>query len=58
MFNAYLFKITLRWPRILRLGMTVSVMALVNIVGVVAARVLPRNEDLYLDHVVVAERRA
>ena len=58
LFNAYLFKITLRWPRILRLAMTVSVMALVNILGVIAARILPRNEDLYLDHVVLAERHS
>lgn len=56
MTNAYLFKVTLRWPLPLRLLMTGSLMALVNVMGVICARVLPRNEDLYLDHVVLVER--
>lgn len=57
LFNAYLFKVTLRWPLPLRAAATITVMALVNFLGITVPRILPRNEDLYLDHVVLVERR-
>lgn len=56
--NAYLFKITQGWPRLLKYGFTVTVMALVNFLGVVAGKVLPDNPDLFLDHVVLAEKKS
>lgn len=54
--NAYLFKITQRLPRPFRLLLTASVMALINVSGVLASRLLPNNPDLYLDHAVLAEK--
>lgn len=54
--NAYLFKITQGWPMLSKLLFTVSVMAFVNISGVIARRLLPDNPDLFLDHVVLAEK--
>lgn len=54
--NAYLYKITQDFPRPVKLLLTVSVMALINLVGLVAGKLLPDNPDLFLDHVVLAEK--
>jgi SAM-dependent methyltransferase len=56
--NAYLFKITQGWPKLLRYGFTVTVMALVNLLGLVAGKLLPGNPDLFLDHIVLAEKKS
>ena len=54
--NAYLFKITrTRWP-LFNVLLAVPLMAPVSVVGWLAGKVLPRNPDLFLDQVVVAER--
>lgn len=55
--NAYLFKISQQWPRPLKLLFTGTLMAAVNILGVVAGKLLPSNPDLFLDHVVLAEKK-
>lgn len=54
--NAYLFKIMQGQPRFIRLLMTVSVMALINVLGLLARCLLPNNPDLFLDHAVLAEK--
>jgi SAM-dependent methyltransferase len=54
--NAYLFKITQGWPRPFKLLLTASVMAFINVLGLFARRLLPDNPDLFLDHVVLAEK--
>ena len=56
--NAYLYKVTERFSRLTRVLLTGSVMALVNLLGLLARRVLPANPDLYLDNVVLAEKVA
>lgn len=56
--NAYLFKITQGWPTLLKYGFTVTVMAFINFLGVVLGRLLPGNPDLFLDHVVLAEKKS
>lgn len=53
--NSYLFKVTRGWPRMLDRLFTATVMATLSTLGVMAARLLPDNPDLYLDHVVLAE---
>lgn len=53
--NAYLFKVTLKWPKPLRFLLTISVMALMNILGLLA-RLMPSNPDLFLDHILLAEK--
>ncbi len=55
--NSYLYKLILRWPRLVKLLFTATVMATVNIMGVVAGKLLPANPDLFLDHVVLAEKK-
>jgi SAM-dependent methyltransferase len=54
--NAYLFKVTQNLPGIFQLLFTASVMALVNLMGIIARRLLPNNPDLFLDHIVLAEK--
>lgn len=56
--NAYLFKVTQTWPLLTKLLFTASVMALINVLGVIAGKVLPGNPDLFLDHVVLAEKKS
>lgn len=54
--NAYLFKITQGLPRPFKLLLTASVMAFINVLGLLARRLLPSNPDLFLDHIVLAEK--
>ena len=54
--NAYLFKVTQGWPRLSKQLFTVSVMAFVNIMGLLFSRMLPDNPDLFLDNIVLAEK--
>ena len=55
--NAYLYKISEHWNKYLRLVFTLSVMSLFNILGLIARFILPKNPDLFLDHVVLVEKR-
>jgi SAM-dependent methyltransferase len=54
--NAYLFKITLGWPRAANVFLTATVMAPLTLLGLLGARLLPDNPDLYLDHVLLVEK--
>lgn len=54
--NAYLFKVSLSLPRFIKLLITVTVMAFINLSGLLARRLLPGNPDLFLDHVVLVEK--
>lgn len=54
--NAYLYKITQRFSKPAKLLFTVTVMAWVNILGLIARVILPGNPDLFLDHVVLVEK--
>jgi len=54
--NAYLYKVTLKLPRPLLIIFTVVVMAMINLLGVVASYLLPKNPDLYLDHLILAKK--
>lgn len=56
MANAYLFKIIQRFPKPIRILLTVTVIALFNLFGIFLAKLLPDNPDLFLDHVVLAEK--
>lgn len=56
--NGYLFKIAQGWPKPALLLLTATFMAAVSLLGTIAGRVFPDNPDLYLDHVVLAEKPA
>jgi len=55
--TAYLFKVTRTRSRALRLLAQLGLIAPVNVLGAALAMVLPRNEDFYLDNVVLARKR-
>jgi SAM-dependent methyltransferase len=55
---AYLYKVTLTRSRLLNLLATAVLMAPITILGLVLRVLLPRNVDLYLDNVVVAQKTA
>lgn len=56
--NAYLFKVTRNWPNSMKLVLTTTLMAAINILGVAARRFLPDNPDLFLDQAVLAAKRS
>jgi hypothetical protein len=43
-------------PKPIKLLMTVTLMAAINLLGLLARRLLPCNPDLFLDHAVLAEK--
>jgi len=54
--NAYLYKISERWNKYVRLVFTILVMGSLNLLGVVVRYFLPSNPDLFLDHVMIVEK--
>lgn len=56
--SGWLFKVTRSPYRALNLLVQLLLLAPVNVLGVLAGALLPRNEDFYLDNVVFARRRA
>jgi SAM-dependent methyltransferase len=55
--NAYVYKLTWRHGRAWRWVPMFLLMAPVNLLGIVAGAILPRNPDLYLDNIVLARKR-
>ena len=56
--NAYLFKVTRTRFAVINLALTAVLMAPITLAGVLAGLVLPRNPDLFLDQIVLAEKTA
>jgi SAM-dependent methyltransferase len=54
--NAYLFKVSQSLPKSIKLLITVTVMAFINLAGLLACRLLPSNPDLFLDNAVLVEK--
>lgn len=54
--NAYLYKIAVKRSPVFQFIFTVTVIATINIMGVIIGKILPKNPDLYLDNVVLAEK--
>jgi SAM-dependent methyltransferase len=54
--NAYLYKVTVSRSAYLNLLVALFLMAPVNVLGTILSWALPRNSDLFLDNVVLAER--
>lgn len=55
--NAYLYKCVVNWPRPIRALLTATLMAGVTIAGILAKILLPANNDLFLDQMVVATKK-
>lgn len=54
--NDYIFKVTLTKSGYINLFTTLFLMAPVNILGLVLSKILPKNDDLYLDNIVLAKK--
>jgi SAM-dependent methyltransferase len=54
--NVYLYKIFVKWPLPIRVLTTMSLMSLFNLLGIMLGMLLPRNPDLFLDQIVLAEK--
>ncbi len=55
LFNAYMYKISVS-KKIIRQILTLFVMAPANIIAIILSKILPVNNDLFLDNVVLAEK--
>jgi SAM-dependent methyltransferase len=55
--NAYVYKKTMTKNKYLNLFMTLIFMAPVNVLGEIASKITPVNDDLYLDSIVLARKR-
>jgi SAM-dependent methyltransferase len=53
--NVYLYKITYRIP-LLRQLTTITLGAIINFLGIVISFILPKNNDLYLDNILLARK--
>lgn len=54
--NVYLYKITVRWNKYVKLLFTILVLGGVNLLGICVRLMFPKNPDLFLDHILIAER--
>jgi len=54
--NDYIFKVTLTKSGYVNLLTTLLLMAPVNIIGLLISSILPKNDDLYLDNIVLAKK--
>jgi SAM-dependent methyltransferase len=54
--SAYIYKITLTKNLYFNLLATLILIAPINIVGLVLSKILPKNDDLYLDNIVLARK--
>jgi SAM-dependent methyltransferase len=56
MLTAYIFKVTKHNNEYINLFVTVFVISPINIIGLLFSKLLPANEDFYLDNVVLARK--
>jgi hypothetical protein len=54
--NAYIYKFTFPSNKILNFLLTVIFISPLNILGEILGKILPQNEDLYLDSVILARK--
>lgn len=54
--NGYVYKIACRHSKGLALLATLLIIAPINLIGAIAARLLPANPDLFLDNVIIATK--
>ena len=55
--NAYIYKMTYRTP-ILRQITKFTLCSFINLIGIVTSFILPRNDDFFLDNIVLASKKS
>jgi len=53
--NAYIYKITQR-NKVIRQLFTFFIMSIISILGMLLSKILPKNNDLYLDNIILAKK--
>jgi SAM-dependent methyltransferase len=53
--NAYLYKLVNRVPFVRQLT-TITLCAIINFLGIIVSFILPKNNDLYLDNIILARK--
>ena len=56
LFNDYIYKVTVTRNIYINLFLVLLLMSPVNILGAIFARILPKNDDLYLDNIILARK--
>lgn len=56
LFNDYIFKVTMTKNVYINLLLTLILIAPINIIGLILSKILPKNDDLYLDNIVLAKK--
>lgn len=54
--NTYLYKVVITRNMYVNILLTIILMAPINIVGLVLSKILPKNDDLYLDNIVLSKK--
>lgn len=54
--NGYIFKVSQKLPRLLRAFITILIIAPVNIFGVILSKIIPANEDIFLDQLLICKK--
>ena len=54
--NDYIFKKTVTKSRYLNLLFMLMLMAPINVLGLIFSKILPRNNDLYLDNIILTKK--
>lgn len=55
--NAYIYKTTQK-NKVIRQLFTFFVMSIITIIGILLSKILPKNNDLYLDNIMLAKKNA
>lgn len=55
--NAYIYKQLCTRSKILRIFTFFFIAPIFNLLGIIASKILPRNPDLYLDNVLIAQKQ-
>ena len=54
--NDYIFKVTMTKSAYINFLITLILIAPVNIIGLILSKILPKNDDLYLDNIALAKK--
>lgn len=55
--NIYIYKKVYTKNKFLRLGVVIGLCSIFNILGILSSKILPRNNDLYLDNLVIVRKK-
>ena len=54
--NDYIYKVTLTKSKYINFATMLLLIAPINIIGIIISKLLPKNDDLYLDNIILAKK--